>query len=271
MDCPCVFVIFQLGENPVERRSLVLRYPSVKIFCSSVELLPYCLYRFPLFFREGRVHEFFHVWRFTQKALQSKIASNYESHKNTSLRNDKYPLTRSRIWWNCFALSEFYFRHALKRIQSDGNKFYASTPNVEFFLWSVTPVHFQWFPNRFYITLLDAPLDSDVTALLAFVGFSKASIMSWWMSICFLWSALLAVWNTFNSPISCKSFKVSSLTICIVGASEDFSCFIVSSSLFERLPDAAFFAGALSCGETSSSRLRDGRHPIMLSLKHSRI
>ena len=29
-----------------------------------------------------------------------------------------------------------------------------------------------------YITLLDAPLDSDVTVSLAFVGFSKASIMS---------------------------------------------------------------------------------------------
>lgn len=122
-----------------------------------------------------------------------------------------------------------------------------------------------------YITLLDAPLDSDVTVSLAFVGFSKASIMSWCMSRCFLWSALLAVWNTFNSPISCKSFKVSSFTICIVGAREDLSCFSVSSALFERLPDAPFFAGAVSCGETSSSRLRDGRHPIMLSLKHSRI
>ena len=150
MDCACVFIIFQLGENPIERRSLVLRYPSAKIFsCSSVELLLYCVYRFPLLFPEGRVHGFFHVWRSTQKALQSKIASNYESHKNTSLRNDKYPLTRSRIWWNSFALWEFYFRHALKRIQSDGNKFYASTPNVELFLRSVKPVHFQWFQTGF--------------------------------------------------------------------------------------------------------------------------
>lgn len=106
MACPCVFIIFQLGENPIERLSLVLRYPSAKIFCSSIELLPYCAHRFLLFSREGRVHEFFHVRRFTQKALQSKIASNYESHKNTSLRHDKYPLPR--IGWKCFALSVLF-------------------------------------------------------------------------------------------------------------------------------------------------------------------
>lgn len=271
MDWPCVFIIFQLGENPIERRSLVLRYPSAKIFCSSIELLPYCVHRFPLFFREGRVHEFFSVWRFTQKALQSKIASNYESHKNTSLRNDKYPLTRSRIWWNCFALSSFIFAVRWSGSSRTGTNFTRQLQMSSSFNGLLHRYTFNGFPNRFYITLLDAPLDSDVTALLAFVGFSKARIMSWWMSICFLWSALLAVWNTFSSPISCKSFKVSSLTICIVGASEDFSCFMVSSALFSLLPDAAFFAGAVSCGETSSSRLRDGRHPIMPSLKHSRI
>lgn len=117
-------------------------------FCSSIELLAYYLNHFPLFY-QGRIQDLFHVWHSTQTAHQSKIASNYESHKNTSLRTDKYPQTRNRNWRNCSVLSQFYFRHALKRIQADKNKFYASTPNVDFFLWSVTPAHFQWFPNRF--------------------------------------------------------------------------------------------------------------------------
>lgn len=205
----------------------------------------------------------------------SSPGSNYESHKNISLRIDnKYPLNLLRklhhVSFIPSVLTLYYIRQAMKRIQEDMNKFYASIPCVDDIFWSVSLAQFQWFPNRFYITLLDAPVDIDVTELFVFVGFSKASIMSWCKSICFLWSALLAVWNILSSPISCKSFKVSALTICIVGASDALSSFPFSSVRFERFPDA-FFDGAFSLGELSSSRRRDGKHPIMLSLKHSLI
>lgn len=59
--------------------------------------------------------------------------------------------------------------------------FMRQTPNVDFFLDSQSVTgRISMVSNPVYITLLDAPVDdSDVTALLAFVGFSKASIMSW--------------------------------------------------------------------------------------------
>lgn len=86
--------------------------------------------------------------------------------------------------------------------------------------------------------------------------------------MCFLWSESLAVWNILSSPISCKSFKVSALTIWIVGASVALSLFPFSCVRFERFPDA-LFDEEFSLGEVSSSCRRDGKHPIMRILKHS--
>lgn len=124
------------------------------------------------------------------------------------------------------------------------------------------------FETLIHFILLSVALDSDVTALLPLVGFSSARIMSWWRSIFLLWSALFAVWKTFSSPSSLRSFNVSSFTIWIVGARTDFSCFFEASL---RLGSTLCAVELVSLEVFSSSRFFDGRHPIIPRLKHSLI
>lgn len=139
--------------------------------------------------------------------------------------------------------------------------FLSSLPGEISLAFQTSPFHTVAFGN-------------DVPGLRALLGFSNASIMSWCRSIFFLWSALLAVWKTLSSPISFRSFSVSSFTIWIVGASADLSFFCTASAEFECRFEPAFPTGefiSLDVLSLASSRLRDGRHPIMPSLKHSRI
>lgn len=205
--------------------------------------------------------------------------------KRHQLQSHKTPSTRIEtketwIWrkfqHRFFPLPRKLIRRKIKRIQE-------RTPIN--FCFQRKNIHISFPPHRrsftafpklsVYFTLL--VVACDVTGRIALVGFSNARIMSWWRSIFFLWSALLAVWKTLSSPISFRSFKVSSFTICIVGASVDLSSFFNPSALFERLFEPAFSTAEVEFVSlevpwlSSRSRLRDGKHPIMPSLKHSRI
>lgn len=100
------------------------------------------------------------------------------------------------------------------------------------------------------------------------VGFSRASMISWWMDKFFLQS-VLAVWKTLSSPISWSNFSVSAFTIWIVGVSP-------SSAHFGSMPVVELWPPALdsdvsSPDKPSDARRRDGKQPMTLNFKHSGI